>query len=87
MFYLSGFQIEYIKLVGGSDYNTAIKLTFKSIMHRSVLKQLSWTGTRTTRPSLQTRYKCILDGIHVAMKESFKDYTIALGEATMKSLV
>lgn len=56
-------------------------------MVRSLQKQLSWSGFRSSKPSLKLLYKTIVDGIHVAMKENFKDYTIAHGEETVKRLL
>ncbi|XP_037034391.1 uncharacterized protein LOC119073189 [Bradysia coprophila] len=78
---------DYIKLIGGTDFNSAIKTIFNTVMERSVQKQLSWTGLHSKKPSLKFKYKRIVDGIHVAMKEQFKDYTIVRGEAKMQSLL
>lgn len=57
------------------------------MMVRSLQKQLSWTGHRSSKPSFKFEYKTIIDGIHVAIKENFKDYTIAQGEAKLKRLL
>lgn len=81
------FQTEYIKLLGGTDFNAAIKAIIDCTIVRSVQKQLSWAGYRTDKPSLKSDYKAIVDGIHIAMKDSFKDYTIALGEVKIKSIL
>lgn len=56
-------------------------------MDKSVQKQLTWTGIQTTRPSFKHKYREILNGIHIAMKDSFKDYTISQGEATIHKLL
>lgn len=59
-----------------------------AVMARSVQKQLSWAGgNRTTKPGIVSEYKEIVDGIHVAMNESFTDYTIAQGESKIKSIL
>lgn len=74
-------------MLGGTDVNDAIKITLNALMVRSLQKQLSWTGIGTTKPSFPRKYKVILDCIHITMKERFKDYTIALGEAKMKNML
>lgn len=56
-------------------------------MARSVQKQLSLDGFRSKKPSMKSAYKGILDGIHIAMKDTFKDYTFALGEEKIKTLL
>lgn len=58
-----------------------------AIMDRSVQKQVSWAGYQNRKPSLKIKYKNIVDGIHVAMQENFKDYTIVQGEFKMKSML
>lgn len=59
-----------------------------AIMTRSVQKQLSWSGKNTKKPSMKLNYKKgIIDGIHVAMNEQFKDYTIVSGEARMQRIL
>lgn len=80
-------QVEYIKLLGGSDFNSAIKIVLDAIMIRSVQKELSWSGKNTKKPSLKNKYKEIVNGIHMAMNERFTDYTIDKGEAKIHSLL
>lgn len=58
-----------------------------SIMIRSLQKQLSWTGQHTTKPSFKIQYKGIIDGIHLAMTEKFKDYTMVQGEAKIHNIL
>lgn len=83
----SGFQTEFVKLIGGSDFNTSIKMVLNATIDRSVQRQLSWTGQGTKKPSLKFNYKAIVDGIHVAMKDNFQTYTIAQGEEKFKKLL
>lgn len=56
-------------------------------MDRPLQKQLSWTGQQTTKPSLKIKYKQIVDGIHIAMNENFKDYTIVQGETKIQAML
>lgn len=81
------FQTEYVKFLGGSDFNSAIKIIINTILDKSVQKQLSWSGMLTKKPSFKNQYKGIVDGIHVAMKETFKEYTIVNGEAKIHSML
>ncbi|XP_037043418.1 uncharacterized protein LOC119079536 [Bradysia coprophila] len=83
----SSHWVEYIKLLGGSDFNSSIKIVLDAIMIRSVQKELSWTGKQSKKPSLKFKYKEIVDGVHMAMNEMFTDYTIAKGEAKIYSLL
>lgn len=85
--FLSNLQTEYLKMLGGTDFNAAIKKIIATIMERSLLKQLSWTGNKTTKPSFQKNYKSIIDGIHIAMKENYRDYTIVNGEAKIQNIL
>lgn len=74
-------------MLGGRDCSTAIKNIFDTIMEKGLLKQLSWTGRNTTKPSLKNKYKEILTGIHVALKEAYKDYTIDFGEQVIHKIL
>lgn len=56
-------------------------------MERTVQKQLSWTGRNTKKPSMKFVYKGIVDGIHVAMKQQFQEYTIVCGEARLQNIL
>lgn len=56
-------------------------------MNRSVQKQLSWSGQQTTKPSFKTQYKGVIDGIHLAMTQNFKDYTMVQGEAKIQTML
>lgn len=62
-------------------------MVFDAALSKTLQKQLSWTGVHTNKPSFKTAYKAIVDGIHVAMKENFMDYTVSKGDAKIYSLL
>ncbi|KAJ6644082.1 hypothetical protein Bhyg_09048, partial [Pseudolycoriella hygida] len=76
-----------MKILGGNEFNMAIKLIIQNTLTRNVLKQLSWSGNRTTKPGLKKNYKLFVDAVHTVMQERFNDYTMTLGEEKMKNLI
>lgn len=83
----SFWKVFYIQSFFGKDVRKNIKFGLGLILEKNVQKLLSWSGLRTTKPSLENWYKPIVKAIDQALKEKFTDYDYSILSTKIQALL
>lgn len=79
--------MELVETLCSDDAKKSIKKILDHVISRNVLKQLSWSGKRTTKPSFENVYRRIVRGIHAGLERKFKDFTYSILEKKVQALL
>lgn len=80
-------KVSYIESTLGNDICKSIKSALDLIMDRNVQSRLSWTGIRTTKPSLEKCYRPIINCMNEAFKQKFNGYNYAVLAKKIQTLL
>lgn len=64
-----------------------IKKALDILMVKTVQKQLSWSGIRTTKPSFELEYNQVVQVMQFALKEHHTDYDYETLQTKIKTLL